>query len=151
MNLQPLPTAEPARLVAAYTQFNSLIDGIKKFNLDPALLNDLSGQVERVNQAILSGTRIETTLRQSQTKMIQLLAAQAKIVTIGHYRRMWTALGMTAIGLPLGVAFGTAIGNIAWMGVGLPFGLMIGYIMGSNFDTKAKNEGRQIPISLKYY
>ena len=62
---------------------------------------------------------------------------------------MWLALGMSTFGIPIGVAFGLSIGNIALLGAGLPIGMAIGLVVGSKMDKKAFEEGRQLNIELK--
>ena len=58
------------------------------------------------------------------------------------------AIGMVAFGLPMGVAFGAALGNMAFLAIGMPVGLAIGLAMGSGMDAKAAEEGRQLNIEL---
>ena len=58
-------------------------------------------------------------------------------------------LGMSAIGLPIGSAFGLLIGNIGLLGLGLPIGMVIGLLIGYRMDKKAQAEGRQLNIELK--
>ena len=72
-----------------------------------------------------------------------------KIVPINHYRNLWMVIGMSAFGLPLGVAYGTSIGNIGMMAIGLPIGMVIGIAIGTNMDKKALADGRQLSIEIK--
>ena len=58
-------------------------------------------------------------------------------------------LGMSSFGLPMGVAFGLALGNIGLMGLGLPIGMGIGLAVGTNMDKKALAEGRQLAFEAK--
>ena len=55
-------------------------------------------------------------------------------------------LGMSAFGLPMGLALSTATDNFGLLGVGLPIGMVIGMAMGTGMDKKAKEEGRQLEI-----
>ncbi|MBQ0152941.1 MAG: hypothetical protein KBS61_08630, partial [Chryseobacterium sp.] len=59
------------------------------------------------------------------------------------------ALGMSGIGLPLGVAFGLSVGSIGLLGLGLPFGMAIGAGIGTSMDKKAQKEGRQLQVEIK--
>lgn len=59
-------------------------------------------------------------------------------------------LGMSAFGIPMGVAFGLSMGNIGLLGIGLPIGMGVGVGVGSYLDKKALTEGRQLDVDLKY-
>jgi hypothetical protein len=50
------------------------------------------------------------------------------------------AIGL-AIGAGLGVVFGLALGNMAFMSIGLGAGLSIGVAIGAGLDNRAKAEG----------
>ncbi|WP_051416939.1 hypothetical protein [Sediminibacterium salmoneum] len=58
-------------------------------------------------------------------------------------------VGMSAFGLPIGVAFGMSIGNLGMLGIGLPIGMAIGIGVGSSLDNKAKLAGRQLAFEVK--
>jgi hypothetical protein len=60
------------------------------------------------------------------------------------------AIGMSAFGIPLGVAFGTSLGNMGLLGIGIPIGMVIGMAIGSGMDKKAFEEGRQLDLEMKY-
>jgi hypothetical protein len=71
------------------------------------------------------------------------------LVVPGHYRDQWTGIGMAAFGVPLGVAFGTALGNMAYIGIGIPLGLAIGSSLGAKKDAEAKRDGRQLEMETE--
>ncbi|MFC3414076.1 hypothetical protein [Algoriphagus hitonicola] len=73
-----------------------------------------------------------------------------KIVSKNHYRYTWMSPGMAAFGIPLGVVFGTSLGNMAFLAIGLPIGMAIGISVGSAMDKKASEEGRQINLEITY-
>jgi hypothetical protein len=49
---------------------------------------------------------------------------------------------MDAIGIPIGVVFGSILDNMAYLSIGLPIGLATG----SSMDQKALKEGRQLNV-----
>ena len=71
-------------------------------------------------------------------------------MTKNHYRNTWLALGMAAFGIPLGVAFGMSLRNLAFLGIGLSIGLAIGIAVGTGMDKKAFEEGRQMDLEIKH-
>ena len=50
----------------------------------------------------------------------------------------------------LRVAFGTSIGNMGLLGIGLPIGMVIGMAVGSGMDKKAVESGKQLDLEIKY-
>ena len=64
------------------------------------------------------------------------LQKKHKLVTEGHYKGIWMAIG-PGISLALGVALGNP-------GVGVGIGIAIGIAIGSYLDKKAQKEGRVI-------
>lgn len=65
------------------------------------------------------------------------------LVTEGYYTSMYMAIGV-AIGLPVGVAFASALRQMAFMGIGLPIGIGLGVAIGSSKDAQAKKDGSVI-------
>ena len=59
-------------------------------------------------------------------------------------------LGMSSFGIPMGVAFGAALGNMGLLGIGLPIGMVIGMPLGTKKDNDAAKKGRQLNFALKY-
>lgn len=80
----------------------------------------------------------------AQSRILRLLEKKQKLVPANYYRNLWMALGMSAFGLPMGVAIGAALGSMAFLGIGLPIGMAVGLAMGTSMDQKAKAEGRQL-------
>ncbi|MFC0264167.1 hypothetical protein [Fontibacter flavus] len=69
-----------------------------------------------------------------------MVEKEAKIVPKGFYQKKWMVLGMAVFGIPFGVVFGAAFGNMAFIGMGIPFG--------TSQDEKVKEEGRQLDVMV---
>lgn len=89
-------------------------------------------------------------IKEKEKKIVKLLEKNHKIVPKKYYQTLWMVLGMSAFGLPIGVAFGLIMGNIGLLGIGLPIGMGFGIGVGAYLDKKALNEGRQLDVDLKY-
>lgn len=63
---------------------------------------------------------------------------------------MWLAAGLATFGLPIGIAFGFLLANMAFLGIGLPIGMTIGMALGASMDKQAEAEGRQLDVEIKY-
>jgi len=60
---------------------------------------------------------------------------------------LWMVLGMSVFGMPLGVAYGSVMGNMGLLGLGLPIGMCIGMAVGAMLDKKAKEKGNQLEVA----
>ena len=109
----------------------------------------INKHIEDLNSSLISGNGFKRQLIKKQTQIVKLLEKEHKLVSKNYYRNLWMILGMSAIGLPIGVAFGVSIGNMGLLVIGLPIGMVIGLALGSGMDKKALKEGRQLNIELK--
>jgi hypothetical protein len=110
---------------------------VREINERIDLINEKSGQEDDFNK--LS--------RKKAHEVIKLLEKNHKIVTKSYYQNLWMAIGMSAFGVPMGFAFSTALDNFAFFAIGLPIGMSMGLAIGASMDTKAKKEGRYMDIS----
>lgn len=133
-----------------FSQISQIHQELQGRDLPPDLLQDINAELQALNDTTLSGKPLEKFLKKTQTQLLKLLEKGLKLVPMHHYRAQWMVMGMSAFGLPLGVAFGLSIGNIGLLGIGLPIGMAIGIGVGTSMDTKAKNEGRQLNVAIKY-
>ncbi len=64
----------------------------------------------------------------------------------GHFAGLWIGIG-SAIGSGLGIAIAIAIGNLAFMGVGLPIGIGVGAAIGVSQEAKYRQDGKIRPLN----
>ena len=141
--------ASDAKLSAAFNQFSDLLKAVKEKELNTNVVSALNESVQSINNTLLKGKDLTKLIKTKQQVFLKLLEKEQKIVPKNYYRTLWTLLGMTSFGLPMGVAFGMAMGNIGLLGLGLPIGMAIGLAMGSSMDKKAAAEGRQLAFEVK--
>lgn len=111
--------------------------------------NIIDQAINEINAIADSDRLLIKKVKEKQNAIIKLLEKQHKIVPKNYYRNLWMVVGMSAFGLPIGVAFGMSIGNIAMLGIGMPIGMAIGIGVGSSLDKKALEEGRQLDFEVK--
>ena len=138
------------KLVKAEQNLNSLLAAIGQKSISPEVEKKINEIIEEGNNNF--GTddkeRIKR-LKTAQTAILKILEKDHQIVPKNHYQLQWTAIGMAAIGLPLGMAFGMSLGNLGLMGLGLPIGLGVGVAIGTAKDKQTAQEGRQLDWSAK--
>lgn len=137
------------KLNQAQIQFIELIKELNNKNLPNKTVEIINEYIEDLNSSLISGNGFKRLLIKKQTQIVKLLEKEHKLVPKNYYRNLWIVLGMSAIGLPIGVAFGVSIGNMGLLAIGLPIGMAIGLALGSGMDKKALKEGRQLNIELK--
>lgn len=138
------------KLKEAYLQFEKLLMELRKRELPVSFLVSINKDIEELNSTSKSGNELRKIVKDKQTKIIKVLEKDLKLVPQNYYRNIWLAVGMTAFGLPLGVAIGLSLKNMAFIGIGLPIGLPIGILVGTRMDKKAFKEGRQLDLEIKY-
>jgi hypothetical protein len=136
------------KLNTAYLQFEKLIECLKDKSLPNSIVDSINTSIEDLNSISDSAKDLRSQLKAKQSNLIKLLEKEKKIVPKNYYRNMWFGLGMAAIGIPIGVAFGASLGNMAYLSIGLPIGLAIGVAIGSSMDEKALKEGRQLNVEI---
>lgn len=133
----------------AVEQFNNLIRLLHDRELPTDIAEKINGDITALNSSPFLGRSFLHLLKKKQNKIITLLEKELKLVPKNYYRNLWMILGMSAFGLPLGVAFGLSLGNIGLLAIGLPIGMAIGLVVGSQLDKKAMANGKQLDIELK--
>jgi predicted RND superfamily exporter protein len=137
------------KLSTAVAQFNRLLDALRQKQLPESLITKINAEVIEFNSSALIGKELLRLVKKKQNRIVTMVMKGAKITPINYYRNVWFALGMTVFGLPIGMAISLALGNMALLGIGFPFGLMLGLAVGISMDKKAKQEGRQLDIELR--
>lgn len=138
------------KLYASYNQLNNLLVELRTKKLPNETVSSINDGVYQVNSVTGSEKELGKEVKNTQFRIIKLIEKEHKLVTKNHYRKTWLAIGMAAFGIPLGAAFGASLGNMAFLGIGLPIGMVIGIAIGSGMDKKAFEEGRQIDLEIKH-
>ncbi len=137
------------KLVVAFSQFDNLLTQLKKRELPEDIASTINIEIDKINEVADLDKKLRKQIRSSQTSIIKLIEKQLKLVTRNYYRNTWMVLGMAAFGIPLGAAYGSITGNMAFISIGLPIGMVLGMAIGAGMDKKALKEGRQLDIEIK--
>ena len=135
---------ENPKLAKAAHNLSTLIAAIAKKSIAPGHEQKINEIISGVNDFPSPDPELLKQIKAAQTAILKLIEQDLKIVSQNHYQLQWLAIGMAAFGIPLGVAFGTALGNMAFLGIGLPIGMGIGIAIGTAKDKQALAEGRQL-------
>lgn len=138
------------KLNRVYTQFDTLLAALREKNLSEEIVEYINTGVDQINAVNGSEKAILKQVRSTQSSILRLMEKKLKLVTKNHYRNLWLSLGMAAIGIPIGVAFGASFGNMGLLALGIPIGMVIGLVIGTKLDRKVLEEGNQLDIEIKY-
>lgn len=148
-NLNKRPTLEQnSKLSRKYIQFEKLVEELQGKELTNEVMHSINLDIVQINAIADSNKILGTQIRKMQSKILKLIEKEHKLVTKNHYRNTWLAVGMAAFGIPLGVAFGASLGNMAFIGLGMPIGMVIGMAVGTNLDKKARENGKQLDVEI---
>lgn len=152
MNIKPLKEISDfennKKLRNRYTTFKKLVSLLQKEELPPEVIEKINSSLDEINQHPTQDKSLSKLISRNQRKVLKVLEKELKIVPKNYYRNLWMALGMAAFGIPMGAAFGAAMGNMAFLGIGIPIGMGIGLAFGASMDQKAADEGRQLNIEI---
>lgn len=138
------------KLKKCYAVFENLMNELKKKKLPTEILNFINQNIEEINSFSGSNKDLRKRILKSQSNILKLIEKELKLVPKNYYRNRWLAIGMSAFGIPFGVAFGASLDNMAFLGIGIPIGMAIGMAVGAGMDKKAFEEGRQLNLEIQY-
>ena len=141
--------SENIKLSRKYAQLGNFLKELKKKELPLTIIESVNNDIEAINGIPRTEFDLTISVTQTQRKIIKLVEKELKIVPKNYYRNLWTTLGMSVFGLPIGSIFGLTFRNGGLLGIGLPIGMLIGMLVGSQMDKKAFEEGRQLDIEIK--
>lgn len=133
-------------LSQGYENLENLLDELSKKEIPQSLVHIINEYVLLINSFPGTDAKLVKELRQSRNEILSMLQKQLQVVPRNYYQRMWTAIGITAFGLPMGIVFGVILNNLACMALALPMGLLFGIMIGSSLDKKALLSGKQLDI-----
>lgn len=138
------------KLNNSYSQFGELLNELNKKELSTEIIIFINIGIEEINSFTESEKKMRKKIKKTQSGIIKLIEKELKLVTKNHYRNTWMTIGVGAFGVPIGVALGTSLGNMGFIGIGMPIGMVIGLAIGSGMDKKAFEDGRQLDLKIKY-
>ncbi len=132
----------------ALVQFENLLQEVHKMELPPEVIVSLNSELEMLHSFSGGEKQFFKKLKNTKTVLLKILYKEVSVVPKNHYRNLWIAIGLFAIGIPMGIFLSHFLDNSIYMGLGISIGSAIGLIIGSNLDKQAEVEGRQIAIRI---
>lgn len=133
-----------------YDQLQQLLTAVAEKDIPASVIEKINEVIDSLNTIEEGNPTFQKMVKKAESSILKLLDKQLKLVPINHYKKLWMVLGMSAFGMPLGVAFGISMGNLGLLGIGLPIGMGIGIFLGISQDKKAFLQGKQLAFEPKY-
>ena len=144
------PEIKDTKLNELYLQFKKLIIELDRRNLPDELIDSINVHIDNINSIPGSDVEFRKQIKKAFRAIVKQLEKQLKLVPRNYYRNTWMAVGMVVYGLSIGIVFGVSLGNMGFIGIGLPIGMAIGLAIGSGMDKKALKEGRQLDVEMRF-
>jgi len=149
LNLHLNPMTELNKnLHKRHSKISGFLAELRDLELSQEIISSINAHVRELNNFGGSSQAYSRLLRKKQWKIVTILEKELKIVPKNYYRNLWMILGMTSIGVPLGMVLGISVHNMGLMGVGFPVGMAIGIAIGAAKDKKAKESGKQLNFEM---
>jgi len=132
----------------SFDSFVKLLAELRQRSIPEEQVASINKDIGELNAMGDSDKRWYKELKKVRYRIVHRVHKELNLVPKNFYRDQWMALGMTVFGLPLGLIFSFAIGNMAFLAIGLPIGMPIGMAIGANKDQQAAEEGRQLDVVI---
>ena len=148
--LQPLQprTTDNGKLLKTFEKFGALVAVLNEKEMPAGPTRSVNEKIIAINAHAGPETDLLRDTEKAYTDTLKIIEKELGWVPKNYYTTIWMTLGMSAIGLPVGLCFSFFIDNMAFIAVGLPIGMGIGSFIGRAKDHKAEHEGKQ--LALKY-
>ena len=140
---------ENEKVANLYNQLGILLNAIEAIKLPNETTDFIDQEIEQLNAYSNEDKFFVKAIKEKENNIVKFLEKKHKIVPKKYYTKLWMILGMSAFGIPMGVAFGVIMKNMGLLGIGLPIGMGVGVGFGTYLDKKALNEGRQLDVEIK--
>lgn len=147
---EKMDMSQSKKLNRRYSYYQNLLEDLRSREIPDSIIQIMNQDIEALNS--FEGTPKEWSkqLRKTIHKSLQKLEKDLKIVPKNLFRGRWMAIGLSVFGVPLGVSFGASLGNMGFLGIGIPIGMVIGMAIGAGMDKTAEKEGRQLSVEAMY-
>lgn len=133
------------KLNKTYDKMQHLIVALDKKNLPPNELTCINEHIVLINSFDGTEKELIKMLKKTYTNVLTFINEKLELVPKHHFRALWILYASLAAVVLSSVSYSfgfISIGGLA--SVFLPFGILIGILVGTYLDNRAKKEGRQI-------
>lgn len=147
-NLKHRPFPKNSSFDKENTALSKLIQELNFRELPPEVVVVMNVEIDRLNTLPDNHSRLFVAIKAVKRKLLKSALEDLELVPKNYYRNMWLAIGMSGMGVPMGVLFSVMLDNFSYISIGLSTGLAIGIGIGTYLDKKAVEENRQLELKI---
>src|SRR5690606_28385074 len=103
--------AQTEKLTQEFDSMQKLIDALNEKAIPAGIADSISQQLAPLNHPAIPAPQYTKMLADRRKSILKQVEKELKLVPQKHYLKTWMALGMSAFGLPFGVAFSMMLKN----------------------------------------
>ncbi|MFK7926088.1 MAG: hypothetical protein AB8H47_29340 [Bacteroidia bacterium] len=138
--------SQDKKISKSFDKVQSLISELNGHDIPPETEAVIQLEIDKINNAPQEFKAYRKVLRKAYAQITTSVRKDMGLVPKNYYMILGMTLGMAVFGVPMGMAFGIALGNIGLMSIGLPIGMGAGLAIGAAWDAKLAQEGKQLSI-----
>ncbi len=135
-------------LITEYRLLEELILELQFRELPPEVVVEINEEISRLNAVVDDHKKLYFYIKLVKRKLLKTLIKDLELVPKNYYRNFWLALGISVIGIPLGVLFSIMLDNTSYITFGWLIGMVLGLAIGTERDKKALENNRQLQLEI---
>lgn len=132
----------PEKDLGPVKDFQNLVAEINTKELSPEVVHKIEQEIALLNSWDGSARSYLKEVEKTKHKTLKILHRDLGLVHKNYYSGLWLSLGMACFGLPLGIIIFFVSDNAAFLGVGLPLGMVLGIGIGTYLDRRAREDNK---------
>ncbi|MFK5879248.1 MAG: hypothetical protein QM478_07095 [Flavobacteriaceae bacterium] len=129
------------KYVKVSSKMQDLIVALNKKKIPDEFISVINDDIKNLNSFFGTDKQLIKLTKKTTAKILKLVDTKLKLVSKHHYRN---------VGMIIGMLFGPIVtlpfDGFGYSGLGMILGMAIGIGIGTNLDTKAAKEGKQLDV-----
>ena len=129
------------KYVKVSSKMQDLIVALNKKEIPDEFISVINDDIKNLNSFFGTDKQLIKLTKKTTAKILKFVDTKLKLVSKHHYRN---------VGMIMGMLFGPIVtlpfDGFGYSGLGMILGMAIGIGIGTNLDTKAAKEGKQLDV-----
>jgi hypothetical protein len=134
------------KLEKSFNKLSLLVEELNKKEIPEEIQEQINQEIEQVDAFMGSDNQHAKFISSAYNEILKRVRKALGLVPKHYYQNLWTALGLSVFGVPLGIAYAATLDSPAMFSIGIAMGLPIGLAIGIGMDKKANKEGKQLQV-----
>lgn len=135
-------------LVKEYSLLEELIIELQDRELPPEVVVELNMEIAHLNAIVEDHKKLFKALKRVKKNVLKILHDDLGLVPKNYYRNFGLAIGMSVIGVPIGVLLSELLNDYSYVAFGFLLGMIAGLAIGNLFDKNALENNQQLQLEI---